>query len=92
MATFIPPRSPHFNGLWETSIICIKHHLHRVTEKALLSFDKYFASANKKYVEFSFLDRSSDPTTLSHFLDGQPLTSIPDQNWRGVADNKLARF
>ena len=35
---FIPPRSPHFGGLWEASIKLAKHHFYRVVGLSVLNF------------------------------------------------------
>lgn len=37
---FIPPRSPHFGGLWEASIKTEKYHLIRNLGQSILNFDE----------------------------------------------------
>ncbi|XP_044315228.1 uncharacterized protein LOC123037635 [Drosophila rhopaloa] len=37
---FIPPRSPHFGGLWEAAVKTAKFHFYRSVGPSLLSFDE----------------------------------------------------
>ena len=80
----IPPRSPHFGGLWKASVKSMKRHLRRVVGLQVLSFEEL----NTLVIEIGILNSrplsamSSDPNDLqpitpAHFLLGKPAKDIP---------------
>lgn len=97
---FIPPRSPHFGGLWEAGVKSVKFHLKRVVKNALLTYEELYTILTQ--IEAMINSRpmypmSSDPNdfcplTPGHFLIGRSLLAAPDQNVSDVQENRLSRF
>jgi len=97
---FIPPRSPHFGGLWEAAVKSLKAHLYRTLGNASLTFEELNTILIR--VEAILNSRpltplSSHPSDLSvltpgHFLIGDALTSLPDRDERDVPTNRLSRW
>lgn len=83
---FSPPLSPHFNGLAESAIRSVKHHLRRVIGDTTLTFEEMTTVLTK--VEACLNSRplhpiSNDPNDLdvltpAHFLIGEPIVTIPE--------------
>lgn len=82
---FIPPAAPHFGGLWEASVKIFKHHLKRVVEDLLFTFEEFSTFVTE--IEGIINSRpittiSSDPNDLlaltpSHYLIGNPTNHLP---------------
>ncbi|XP_055714332.1 uncharacterized protein LOC129808575 [Phlebotomus papatasi] len=97
---FIPPRSPHFGGSWESAIKRIKYHLTRTVgngffteEEMMTTLTQIEACINSRPLTPS----STDPTDLealtpAHFLIGCPLTAAPDQSLTGIPENSLKNW
>lgn len=97
---FIPPRAPHFGGLWEAGVKSCKHHIKRVLGNAILSFEEFAtvlaqieACLNSRPLHPLSTD-PNDPNALtpSHFLIGENITAVPDSNYLEVNENRLSRF
>ena len=97
---FIPPYSPHLGGLWEAGVKSCKYHLRRVMGNTLFTFEELTTSLVQ--IEACLNSRplsplSSDPSDLKpltpgHFLIGEPLTSLPDNNLTDININHLDRW
>ncbi|XP_018402067.1 PREDICTED: uncharacterized protein LOC108779200 [Cyphomyrmex costatus] len=97
---FIPPRSPHFGGIWEAAVRSFKHHLHRVTKDTLFTFEQF----NTLTIEIEAVLNSRPLTPLSscpddlnaltpsHFLIGGLLSSIPEVDFTDTQINRLSQW
>lgn len=92
---FIPLLASHF-GLWESTVKSFKHHFRRVVGELLFTFEELCTFVIK--VEGILHSRpitclSSDPNDLlvltpAHYLLGQPLIGLPENNF-SVPANRL---
>ena len=97
---FIPAKSPHLGGSWESLIKRTKYHLHRVLSNSKLNFEEY--STVLSQIEAILNSRpltpiSSDPSDFSpltpaHFIIGKSATSIPEPNYVNIEENRLKRY
>ncbi|XP_066585567.1 uncharacterized protein [Prorops nasuta] len=97
---FIPPATPHFGGLWESTVKIFKHHLYRVVNDALFTLEEF----NTLVIEIEgvinsrpIIALSADPNDLqalspSHYLIGHVLTSIPETNLSEIPGNRLSMW
>ena len=96
---FTPPSAPHFGGLWGAAVKSIKFHLRRVmgtycyTFEVLTILTQIEASLNSRLL----IKMNDDPfdnsyLTVSHFLIGKPLTTLPDHNFTTSPIKILSRW
>ncbi|XP_011171560.3 uncharacterized protein LOC105204206 [Solenopsis invicta] len=97
---FIPPSSPHMGGLWEAGVKSCKFHLKQIIGATLLTFEKLNtiliqieACLNSRPIcQLPSTPEDLQPLTPSHFLIGEPLTSLPDNDFSSVQINRLDRW
>lgn len=97
---FIPPRSPHFGGLWEAAIKQAKHHLRRALGLESYTFDELQRVACQ--VESILNSRpltplSNDPNDLEaltpgHLLTGGKIAGLPSPNFLDIDARLLSRW
>ncbi|XP_076549257.1 uncharacterized protein LOC117612080 [Osmia lignaria lignaria] len=98
--SFIPPRAPHFGGLWEAAVKSFKNHLLRVAGTELFTFEDF----NTLIIEIESIlnsrpltPMSSDPNDLlvltpGHFLIGDSLTSLRERDYLDTPPNRLSSW
>lgn len=96
----IPPRTPHFGGLWESAVKVAKRHLLRQLGNAVLlreDLDTILVQIEGCMNSRPLAPLSEDPNDLQaltpgHFLVGSSLQAIPDRDVCDVPLNRLDRF
>lgn len=97
---FIPAKSPHMGGLWEAAVKSTRNLLRRIVGTASLSYEEMNTVLTQ--VEACLNSRpltplSNDPDDLlpltpSHFLIGDSLTALPQEDVRGIKQNRSTRY
>lgn len=95
-----PPYGPHFNGLSEVNVRCVKTHLFKVIGSQILTYEEF--STILVQIECLLNNRplsilSSDPSDISaltpnHFLNVTPLKFLPAEDVTDISDNRLSRY
>lgn len=97
---FIPPRAPHFGGLWEAAVRSSKHHLVRVLGKTTLAHDDMLTLLcqvesclnSRPLVPLTEDPLDLEPLTPGHFLVGSSLQVVPDYDVLEVPINRLKQW
>ncbi|XP_055632540.1 uncharacterized protein LOC129773015 [Toxorhynchites rutilus septentrionalis] len=94
---FIPPRAPHFGGLWEAAVKSAKTHLLKEIGNTSLAYEDMLTLLTQ--VEMCLNSRpltplSSEPSDLEaltpgHFLVGSNLQSVPEATFINIPENRL---
>ena len=97
---FVPPRAPHFGGLWEAAVKSFKHHLLRIVGNTFLTqeqFETYVVEIEEILNSRPLSPLSTDPNdflplTPGHFLIGSSLTSFPQEDLRSIPEGRLSAW
>ena len=79
--TFIPPRAPHFGGIWEANIKSFKQHLVKTIGDTKLTYEEFSTVAtmieaclnSRPMSPLSTCEEDVSALTPGHFLIGAPL-------------------
>ncbi|KAL7723441.1 hypothetical protein ACLKA6_017645 [Drosophila palustris] len=94
---FIPPRAPHFGGLWEAAVKAAKHHLLRAIGGVILATDELQtvgveveAVLNSRPIEADSTNPNDvEAITPAHLLVGRTLATLPPASVHLEDDSKL---
>ncbi|XP_040169767.1 uncharacterized protein LOC120904087 [Anopheles arabiensis] len=95
--TFIPPRAPHFGGLWESAVKSAKYHLLRTMGTSSYTFEDMMTiltevegCLNSRPIT-PMSDNPSDLTALTpgHFLTGSHMQLLPSIDVSQIPSNRL---
>lgn len=97
---FIPPRSPHFGGLWESAVRSVKSHLMKILNNVHLTYEDLYTLLTQ--IESILNSRpltplTDDPNdfqilTPGHFIIGDSLTSYPEPSISQLQVNLKSRY
>ncbi|XP_058810926.1 uncharacterized protein LOC131675800 [Topomyia yanbarensis] len=98
--SFIPPRSPHFGGIWEAGVKSVKFHLKRILAEHNLSYEQL--STVLAQIEAILNSRpltpiSDDPNdvraiTPAHFLIGREFQAISEPSYKKIPPGRLSKW
>nr|XP_044248544.1 uncharacterized protein LOC123002442 [Drosophila takahashii] len=97
---FIPPRAPHFGGLWEAAVKSAKFHFYRVVGASILAIDElrtlaYEISAilnSRPLCPISENAENLEVLTPAHFLKGSSFTKFPEPDITHLREGCLSRW
>ncbi|XP_058817789.1 uncharacterized protein LOC131681097 [Topomyia yanbarensis] len=94
---FIPPRAPHFGGLWEAAVKSAKTHLLKAIGNVNVAYEDMLTLLAQ--IEMCLNSRPltpmpDDPSDLEvltpgHFLVGSNLQAVPEADLKETPDNRL---
>lgn len=98
--TFIPPRSPHFGGIWEAGVKQVKHHLTRIVGGYKLSYEELYTTLTQIEAVLNsrpLVPSSDDPcdftaVTPAHFLIGREMQAISEPSYLNLKMSTLSRW
>lgn len=97
---FNPPSAPSMGGLWEAGIKSAKHHLFRSTGDRVFTFEELstifckieMIMNSRPLCPMSDNPNEFDVITAGHFLIGQSMLSVPENDLEDVSLSRLSRW
>lgn len=97
---FIPARSPHFGGLWESSVKSFKSHFKKVVNNTALTYEEMLTLINqieailnsRPITPLSSNPNDPQPLTPAHLMMGGPITALYEKSLINIPDNRLTNW
>ena len=97
---FIPPRAPHFGGIWEAAVKSLKHHLVRVIGSNLLKYDEFdtlLAQVQAILNSRPLIPMTTDPEDMNvltpgHFLILRAPVAVADPDLTNLNENRISHW
>ncbi|XP_052901612.1 uncharacterized protein LOC128309295, partial [Anopheles moucheti] len=97
---FIPPRAPHFGGLWEAAVKSAKRHMMKIigttsiTQENMLTLLAQVEQCLNSRPLIPLSDEPSDTEALTpgHFLVGSNMQAVPEVDMRHIPSNRLKEY
>ena len=97
---FIPARSPHFGGLWESSVKSFKSHFKKVINDTALTYEEMLTLINqieailnsRPITPMSSNPNDPLPLTPAHLMMGGPITALYEKSLINIPDNRLTNW
>jgi len=96
----IPPRAPHFDGLWEAAAKSDKFHFYRVVGASILAIDElrtlaYEISAILNFRPHCPISENAESLEVlapAHFLKGSSYNKFPESDITRLREDRLSRW
>ncbi|GJQ79279.1 hypothetical protein Trydic_g5522 [Trypoxylus dichotomus] len=97
---YIPPRAPHFGGIWEAVVNCCNYHFKRIIGNSLLAYEELHIISvqiesilnSRPLTPMSEDVRDLSVLTPGHFLIEDSLRSNSEPNLEGLKMTHLSRW
>ncbi|XP_062713625.1 uncharacterized protein LOC134290488 [Aedes albopictus] len=98
--SFIPPRSPHFGGIWEAGVKSVKSHLKLILAEHKLTYEEFATVLSQIEAVLNsrpLVPSSDDPNditaiTPAHFIIGREFQAIPEPSYDHIPVGRLSRL
>lgn len=97
---FIPPRSPHFGGLWESAVRSVKSHLKKILHNVHLTYEDLYSLLtqiesivnSRPLTPLTEDPNDLQPLTPGHFIIGDSLNSFPEPTVSKISNNLKSNY
>lgn len=97
---FIPARSPHFGGLWESFVKSFKSHFNKIVNNTPLTYEEMLTLINqieailnsRPITPLSSNPNDPQPLTPAHLMIGGPISVLQEQSLVNVPYNRLTNW